>query len=89
MRGTKDAVLLLHSLWSAINEALYFVIHNKHKGVLLLALRFPRSCQTSIRANDRSRKDNIFTAPDPLLYIEKELKLAYIKEDSAKYGNIH
>lgn len=88
MRGTKGALLLLHSLWPAINEALYCLIHNKHNGVFLQALRFPGSRQMSIRAKDRSRKDNIFTAPDPLLYIEKELKLAYIK-DSAKYGNVH
>lgn len=65
------------------------VIHNKHNGMYLQALRFLGSCQMSITVKDRSRKDNIFTAPDPLLYLEKELKLAYIKEASAKYGNVH
>lgn len=89
MRGTKGVFLLLHSLWPAINEALYCLIHNKHNGVFLQALRFLGSCQMSITAKDRSRKDNIFNAPDSLLYLEKGLKLAYIKEDSAKYGNVH
>lgn len=50
---------------------------------------FPESRQMSVRANDRSSKDNIFTTPDLLLYYERELKIVFYYRGRRKIPRVH